>query len=217
MTPYISSYDKPGLLTLRWNPVLQGFVWSHQSKLVLISTHQYALAGWVFCNRAFFILFFVNMLTSPIISQVLWRHTSNFYWINSLSQLSELDDFVSFPSYGYNLETERESDTDLSTTDMMYAWKKDFSIFLAVVSSCHLPDSNSYNSFVGAKASTAWKNLYIKKRKRQMYVINFVQSVGSFVLGEIELNSRSHWILGHTLVCSSLLSLNVSFLSNLNS
>ena len=39
----------------------------------------------------------------------------------SLSQLSELDDFVSFPSYGCNLETERESDTDLSTTDMMYA------------------------------------------------------------------------------------------------
>ena len=45
----------------------------------------------------------------------------------SLSQLSELDDFISFPSYGCNLETERErereSDTDLSTTDMMYAQK----------------------------------------------------------------------------------------------
>ena len=76
-------------------------------------------------QEGFFILFFVNMLTSPIISQVLWRHTSLFYWINSLSQLSELDDFVSFPSYGCNLETarERESDTDLSTTDMMYAQK----------------------------------------------------------------------------------------------
>ena len=107
MTLYISFQDKPGLLTLLWNPVLKGFVWSHQRKLVLISTHQYTLAGWVFCKRAFFILFFVNMLTSPIISQVLWCHTSLFYWINSLSQLSELDDFVSFPSYGYNLETER--------------------------------------------------------------------------------------------------------------
>ena len=50
-----------------------------------------------------------------------------------------------------------------------------------------------------------------------MYVINFVQYVSSFVLGEIELNNRSHCILGHTLVCSSLLSFNVSFLANLNS
>ena len=170
------------------------------------------------CKRAFFILFFVNMLTSPIISQVLWRHTSLFYWINSLSQLSELDDFVSFPSYGCNLETARERERH----GLVNHWydvrpKIDFFIFLAVVDRCHLPDSNSYNSFLGAKASTAWKHLYIKKRKKQMYVINFVQYVSSFVLGEIELNNRSHWILGHTLVCSSLLSFNVSFLANLNS
>ena len=166
MTPYISILDRPGLLTLRWNPILQGFVWSQQRKLVLISTHQYALAGWVFCKRAFFILFFVNMLTSPILSQVLWRHTSLFYWINSLSQLSELDDFVRFPSYGCNLETARERERH----GLVNHWydvrpKIDFFIFLAVVDRCHLPDSNSYNSFLGAKASTAWKHLYIKKRK----------------------------------------------------
>ena len=40
-----------------------------------------------------------------------------------------------------------------------------------------------------------------------MYVIIFLQYVSSFVLVEIELNNRSHWILGHTLVCSSLLSM----------
>ena len=63
------------------------------------------------------------MLTSPIISQVLWRHTSLFYWINSLSQLSELDDCKFSELWLQFRDGQRESDTDLSTTDMMYAQK----------------------------------------------------------------------------------------------
>ena len=82
----------------------------------------------------------------------------------SPNQLSELDDFVSFPSYGCNLGTERERATR-ACQPLIWCKKEKLLIFLAVVDRCHLPDNNSYNSFLGAKASTAWKHLYIKKRK----------------------------------------------------
>ena len=46
--------------TLRSKPNLEGFEWSHQSKAILLSPHQFALTDW-FLTRGFFILFFLNM------------------------------------------------------------------------------------------------------------------------------------------------------------
>ena len=43
----------PGSLTLWFKPVLQGFVWSHQSKPMLISPHHFALTGWISVRALF--------------------------------------------------------------------------------------------------------------------------------------------------------------------
>ena len=53
MTLYESFENRPGLLTLQSKTILEGFVWCHQSKPVIISTHQFALTGWVLARVLF--------------------------------------------------------------------------------------------------------------------------------------------------------------------
>ena len=65
MNPYKSSWNGPGSLTLWSKPFLEGFVWSHQSKPVLISLYKFVLRDWFLEKGHFFMLFFLNMLTNP--------------------------------------------------------------------------------------------------------------------------------------------------------
>ena len=50
----------PGSQTLQSKPVLEVFVWSDQSKTVLISSHLLSLTAPSFGKGAFFVLFFLN-------------------------------------------------------------------------------------------------------------------------------------------------------------
>ena len=54
MTSYKSSGNRPGSLTLRSKPFLEGLVWSHQSKPVLISLYKFVLRDWFLGREHFY-------------------------------------------------------------------------------------------------------------------------------------------------------------------
>ena len=54
MTSYKSSGNRPGSLTLRSKQFLEGLVWSHQSKPVLISLYKFVLRDWFLGREHFY-------------------------------------------------------------------------------------------------------------------------------------------------------------------
>ena len=61
MTPYKSSWNRPGSLTLWYKPILEGLVWSHQSKPVLTSLYKFVLRDWFLVRGHFFLVLSENV------------------------------------------------------------------------------------------------------------------------------------------------------------